>query len=230
MRLRTSEQEQRVKWSVEGWQRMNFVTATLAEEEHDPKVISKRWTAFVKALKRRHYPQLRSIRVLQKHPGGHGWHIHALLDRFIPSQIMLELAAECGLGRMDFKMVSGEARERSVAYVVRYICRDMKGRWKIPALKGVRLLTASGARFKGEHWWRRFRDLVITDTGQLSRRLLQNMLEIRHAGNAAFKTRRGQTSPLQMGQLLCVATAQDVEAWQRAVEERRPGWLAMCGV
>jgi hypothetical protein len=153
MRLRTDEQEERVLWSVKEWNRMNFVTATIAIEEHDPKVISRCWTSFIKALKRWYFPNLRAIRVLQKHPGGHGWHIHALLDRFIPHSIMLKVAEECGLGRMDFKMVSGEDRQKAVRYIVRYVCRDMRHRWKTPEARGVRLLTASGHLRAAKRWW-----------------------------------------------------------------------------
>ncbi len=226
MRLRTSEQEERLEWSVEEWSRMNFVTATLVEEEHDPKVISRRWTAFIKELKRRHCPGLRAIRILQDHPGGHGWHIHALLDRFIPHSIMLKVAEECGLGRMDFKMVSGEDRQRRVRYVVRYLCRDMMDRWKNPALKGVRLLTASGHLRAAKRWWVRLCDLTIIDTGELARRLLQTMLEIRHAGSIAFGMWRGRTIPLRMEDLLRFATGEDILAWEKECALRRDEWLA----
>jgi len=74
MKLNTGDQEWRVLLSVKSWGRMNFVTVTLPEQEDDPKVISQRFTAWVKDLKRFWCPGLRVIRSLQEHPGGHGWH------------------------------------------------------------------------------------------------------------------------------------------------------------
>lgn len=225
MRLNTQEQGERITWSVKSWNRMNFVTATLAEREHDPKVISRRWTAFIKALQRYHAPNLQVIRVLQKHPGGHGWHIHALMDRFIPAKIMLNLAKDSGLGRINFQMVSGEDRDRSINYMVRYICRDMKKRWKDPALKGVRLLTASGSLRASKRWWVRLCDMTIIDTKEKARHLLQTMLELRYAGSCIFKTWRGRTIPVRMVDLLRITTAEDILAWHKECDARLADWL-----
>lgn len=175
MRLSPDEQAERVMWSIKSWNRLNFVTATIPEEEHDPQVISYRWTQFIKRLRRFYFPTLRSIRVLQRHPGGHGWHIHALLDRYIPSSIMLRVAEECGLGRMDFQMVSRKKRQEAVQYVCRYVTRSMRKR--AGGLRHVRLLTASGHLHCAVRWWRRYVDCKIESSYTRLRASLCGVLE-----------------------------------------------------
>lgn len=174
MRLTASEQAERVSWSVKSWNRLNFLTGTLAEAEDDPKVISKRWSVFVSEL-RRVIPGLRSIRVLQKHPGGHGWHVHALFDRRIPSGLLLRKAELAGLGRMDFQMVSGERRQDVVQYVTRYVCRDLRKRTK--EARGVRLLTASGHLRCVVRWWVRYVDCHIESPMNALRQSLLSVCE-----------------------------------------------------
>jgi hypothetical protein len=225
MRLRTDEQQWRIEQSVKDWPRMNFVTATIEDEVHDPKVISARWTALIKRLRRRHFPDLKSIRVLQKHPRGHGWHIHALLDRFIPAKILLEAGRKCSLGRMSFEMVSGEARQRSIHYVVRYIVRDMKERWQEKALKGVRLLTASGHLRARKRWWLRLDDLEIEDTGNNARALLER-LAVMHGCLTRTRTGRG-FPPMRLEDLLPAVSPEVLERWRRTCnsEPNKYGWV-----
>lgn len=176
MKLTPDEQAERVMWSIKDWNRLNFVTATIAEEEQDPRVISYRWTQFIKRLRRFYFPTLRSIRVLQHHPRGHGWHIHALFDRYIPSSIMLRVAEECGLGRMDFQMVSRQKRQKAVQYVCRYVTRGMRKRAGA-GLRHVRLLTASGHLQCAVRWWRRYVDCYIESPYARLRASLCGVLE-----------------------------------------------------
>lgn len=211
MRLTTDEQEQRVRWSVEDWKRMVFVTATLEEECHDPKVISLRWTEFIKGLKRKGFSDLQCVRVLQEHEGGHGWHVHALIDRFIPFSVSKPLERKCGLGRSSWDWVTAGDRQKRISYLMRYICRDMKRRRKNPALKGVRLLTASGCLSGEKRWWRRYCDLIVEDSAAEFRKALQNRLELTCANRLVFRTYRGRTIPLRTTDLLQVASGDDIE-------------------
>jgi len=158
MKLTASEQGERLSWSVKGWNRMNFVTATLRESDPDPRTISERWRLFSFYL-RRLYPGLRVVRVLQKHPGGHGWHVHALMDRYIPASVAWRQAELAGLGRIDLRMVSKEKRQNAIQYVVRYVTRDLRKRDK--STRGVRLLTAAGHLRCAVRWWKRYVDLTI---------------------------------------------------------------------
>ena len=210
MKLRAEDQEWRVLQSVKSWNRMNFITVTLIEQEDDPKVISSRFTAWVKDLRRFYCPGLRVIRVLQEFEKGHGWHIHALFDRFIPDSIMNRVGEACGLGRLDFRMVSHEDRERSIAYIVRYITRDMRNRWKNPALKGVRLLTASGHLKSSVRWWLRLADITIIDTGNESRKVLQCLHEIR---GRVFRFKNGRHRPMRLADLIHLSSPEIIKEW-----------------
>jgi hypothetical protein len=235
MRLTSDEHEQRVKWSVQNWKDMVFVTATLREQTPDPSLISTRWTAFIKALKRSHFADLRSVRVLQEHAGGHGWHIHALIDRYVPLSISKRLEAEAGLGRTRWDWISNDQRDRCIRYLIRYICRDMKHRRKRPELKHVRLLTASGSlssKDKGgrnsqrERWWRRYRDLVVVDSANEFRQALQRRLEIVGNAHLKFRTHRGRSIPMRTTDLLMIATHEDIE-WARRDSAERTERLLM---
>ena len=210
MRLNTDDQAWRVKGSVKDWEHMNFITTTLREEESDPKVISRCFTDWVKALKRYHCPDLRVVRAIQKHPGGHGWHIHALFDRFIPAAILLKYADDCGLGRTSFDMVVGKDRDRSIDYLVRYITRDMKERWKNPETKGVRLLTASGNRKAGASWWWRLAEIKILDSGNEARKVLQGLFEIR---GCRFTFKNGRRRPMKIDELIYYSSPEILEKW-----------------
>lgn len=156
MNLNANDQSQRLKWSVSSWNRMAFVTATIPETENDPSIILSRWSSFSDRL-RKTYPGLRIVRVLQRHEGGHGWHVHALFDRFVPSGLMLHFASLAGLGRLDFRMVSRSSRERVISYVCRYLTRDLRKRDAVP--RGCRLLAAAGN--VGRNWWVRVRDCRV---------------------------------------------------------------------
>lgn len=167
MKLCASEQSERVSWSVKTWNRINFVTATLREETQDHSVISRKWYAWMKILKRR-YPGIRVIRVLQKHPGGHGWHVHALVDRYLPAKVAWATAAQAGLGRIDMQMVSGHERHNTISYLVRYLTRDAK---KLRG-SGIRMMTATGNLRCKESWWVRVVDCFVKSTISVYRRSL----------------------------------------------------------
>lgn len=144
---------------------MVFFTATLAEQEHDPKVISECWRYFTDTLRKR-YPGLRIVRVLQKHPKGHGWHVHALFDRVLPARVLLHLASLAGLGRCNFQLVDQQRRQNVVEYCARYITRDLRKRDK--SCKGVRLITVAGNLRCAVAWWIRICDIKIeTNAGRL---------------------------------------------------------------
>jgi hypothetical protein len=149
---------------------MMFLTATLAEQENDPHVISDCWRHFVKLLRESYGKRVKIVRVLQVHPGGHGWHVHAVCDQYIPASFILRYASAAGLGRMDFRMISGDSRQRVCDYLARYISRDLRKRCKLA--KGVRLVTASGSLGCAVRWWVRLSDMTIEqDSGRLMKSL-----------------------------------------------------------
>lgn len=95
--------------------------ATTAQQR--PEVLH-RVQLFVKRLRRR-VPRLKWLAVLEWHPGGHGWHVHMVVDRFLPKA----LVAECwGHGFVDARLIrpksgaGGRAAVRQAAtYVAKYL-------------------------------------------------------------------------------------------------------------
>ena len=170
MTLNSQDQADRINWSVKNWNRLNFITATLPFAESNPHVIASRWSYFVRLFRVGYGRKVRFIRVLQKHPGGHGWHVHALADQYIPAAVILHYASLAGLGRMDFQMVSGSDRQKVCGYLARYISRDLRKRDK--SAKGVRMVTASGSLGSVPRWWVRVKDMIIEqDFSRLSKSL-----------------------------------------------------------
>jgi hypothetical protein len=78
---------------------------------------------FVKRLRRR-CPRVRYLWVLELHPGGHGWHVHMLTDRYISKSL---LADTWGLGFVDARMIRGSgptAAKNAGRYAAKYVAKD----------------------------------------------------------------------------------------------------------
>jgi hypothetical protein len=83
---------------------------------------------FVKRLRRR-VRGVRYLWVLELHPGGHGWHVHMLIDRWLPKDL---LSTVWGHGFVDVRRVrtqkdgdSGTAAARRAAhYVAKYVAKS----------------------------------------------------------------------------------------------------------
>jgi len=204
MKLNASEQGERLGWSIKSWSRMNFVTATLPQAESNPRVISEAWRNFAWDLRRHYAKGLRIVRVLQKHPGGHGWHVHAVFDRYIPASVILKYAALSGLGRMDFRMVANRDRQKVCEYLTRYITRDLRKRDK--AAKGVRMVTASGSLRVARRWWVRLKDVQIEQTISILRRSL--ILCCEQAGMTLTKW-------VGIAEILSMAPVEVVDKWRK---------------
>lgn len=111
-------------------------------------------------------------------------------------------------------MVSHKDREKSIGYIVRYISRDMKNRWKNPALKGVRLLTASGHLKSSVRWWVRLADITIIDTGNEARKVLQCLHEIH---GRVFRFKNGRHRPMKIGDLIHPSSPEILQKWQSII-------------
>lgn len=79
---------------------------------------------FVKRVHRR-LPGLKYVAVLEWHPGGHGWHVHMVVNRFVPKRLVGEL---WGHGFVDTRLIRprGDATEvagarKAAAYVAKYL-------------------------------------------------------------------------------------------------------------
>jgi hypothetical protein len=122
--------------------------ATVAEDR--PGVVRK-VQAFTRRLRVR-FPRLRWLAVLEWHPGGHGWHVHMVVDRFVAKTTLADLWSH---GFVDARRISvkgdsssAQARSRAASYVAKYVAK--------PAGEGA------PAHVKGDH--RYLRPLGMTWT------------------------------------------------------------------
>lgn len=98
--------------------------ATTADER--PMVV-RRVQAFTRRCRNR-WPSLRWLAVLEWHPGGHGWHVHMVVDRWVPKQLLADL---WGWGFVDARRIAvrGDsttmaATRKAAAYVAKYVSKD----------------------------------------------------------------------------------------------------------
>jgi len=115
-----------------------LVTLTYREGQHDRAAVKADWSGFARKLRAR-WPDLAWVRVLELHPGGHGWHIHAAVSRYVPKA---ELAALWGRGFVDVRRLrsgSGPASREDARRAARYVAKYVAKAW------------ADGDRRPGEH-------------------------------------------------------------------------------
>jgi len=104
-------------------------TLTLAEQTYDhqrPEVV-RRVQGFTRRL-RRSYPRLVWLAVLEWHPGGHGWHVHMVVDRYVPKDTIRRL---WGWGHVDARRITVkgdsttlQATRKAASYVAKYVTKD----------------------------------------------------------------------------------------------------------
>lgn len=132
----------RVKWSCEmmtkGGRRLRFLTLTVPEHGLPLKVVQARFRAlrnswFVRGLLKGHD----YICVYEKHPNGHGWHIHIVLNRFVPIREFRLIAERCGFGRIHIELCGSEIGK----YISKYISKTLQER--PDDCKGLRLINVS---------------------------------------------------------------------------------------
>lgn len=78
------------------------------------------WSAFIHDLQQNYYGGfLQGLRVLEIHPGGHGLHYHALLNKRIPVDLVRKVKKKYGFGR-DHVII---ANVRSGQYLAKYLTK-----------------------------------------------------------------------------------------------------------
>lgn len=90
--------------------------------QHNRDDVVKDVQHFVKRLRRR--VKVRYVWVLELHPGGHGWHVHMLLDRYVSKGLLGEV---WGHGFVDARMIrgpKGEAAKSAGRYAAKYLAKD----------------------------------------------------------------------------------------------------------
>lgn len=81
------------------------------------------------------------VEVLEKHPGGHGWHIHAVVSSRIPVKDFRPVVEHHGFGRFHIVLCNRHL-ERICRYLSKYIGKNLR-LLRDPDTKGVRLVNVS---------------------------------------------------------------------------------------
>lgn len=128
-----------------------FWTLTCPDEVHDPREFSYRWNKLRTRLMKE-FPQLRGLRVYEYHPGGHGIHMHLVVNCFLPAAKMWRICAAAGFGHIDVRKCDGDA-EDVARYLTKYITKAGTEEWH-------------GTRVFGTFGWKgtqtRLRDIEVT--------------------------------------------------------------------
>lgn len=108
---------------------------------HDREMAEACWHTFWQRVGRC-WPQMKGLKVIQDHPGGHGAHFHVLLDRYLPMGVLLRMGEDLGFGHMWVQRVKGGdiALAKVVEYVSKYISRRADVAWA-----GARMWARFGA-------------------------------------------------------------------------------------
>jgi len=108
-----------------------------------PRTALQRWNVLRGAL-RREFPQLKGIRVIEMHPGGHGAHIHMVTNCYMRVERVRLLALAREFGRIHVKLWIGEV-EDAANNLSQYVSKG-EG---YDDLAGVRLVGHVGLQGKG---------------------------------------------------------------------------------
>lgn len=127
------------------------------------KQASRRWSAFAKDLVRE--LGVFGIRVYELHDE-HGLHIHWLIDRFVPVQIVRLIATRHGFGRIHAKRCGKWVGD----YLAKYLSKEVRA----ACLKGKRLWAGFGSGT-----WCRVKDINVRSwLGDEYRRLRKDVQNI----------------------------------------------------
>ena len=133
--------EKLFEWSVSG---VYFWTSTFGEVL-TVKEASLRWSAFAKDLVRE--LGVFGVRVYELHDE-HGLHIHWLVDRFLPVQIVRRVAERHGFGRIHVRRCGKWVGD----YLAKYLSKEIRA----ACLKGKRLWAGFG-----KATWCRVKDINV---------------------------------------------------------------------
>jgi hypothetical protein len=108
------------------WQpgfRVYFWTFTFAAVHSDWEAM-RMFSAFLNHLRKTIGGDWSGVRVAELHPGGHGVHFHALLDRRLDVHIVRRVGRCYGIGRIHVEVAHGE---ESVKYLAKYLSKQREG-------------------------------------------------------------------------------------------------------
>jgi len=107
-----------------------LATFTYRDGTHDRAQVVRDWRRFARLLRAR-WPELAWVRVLELHPSGHGYHVHAGLNRGFPNERRdRALARLWGHGFVDLRKLRGKQGGREDAraaarYLAKYATKDV---------------------------------------------------------------------------------------------------------
>lgn len=132
----------RIRWSVEmmcnGGFRLRFLTLTVPEDGLPLKVVTSRFRALRSTrFMRSFFRRCQYVCVYEKHPQGHGWHIHIVINRYLDINALRCLALRYGFGRLHIELCGKEIGK----YVAKYVSKTMSQR--PDDCKGLRLCNVS---------------------------------------------------------------------------------------
>ncbi len=67
------------------------------------------------------------VMVLERHSGGHGYHIHAVIDKWLDVNIFRHFLNSFGFGRFQIVLVRGKV-DRVVSYLSKYVSKSLRSR------------------------------------------------------------------------------------------------------
>jgi len=120
---------------------IHFWTLT-TPEKGEVEEISDRWHSF-STMMARHFrgrKLWRGLRVYERHPKGHGWHVHFVVPNFLPIALVRSVAEGAGFGRIHVWRDESADPEQISRYLLKYLA---KGR-KDPECLGTRIYGTFG--------------------------------------------------------------------------------------
>lgn len=125
-------------WTIEsmlaGKRRCYLWTLTTPDVCSLAEVVS-RFASMWDSLRKR-YPRLTVVRVFERHPGGHGWHVHFVCASHLWVGWVRRYAERAGFGRINAKRI----RADRASYVAKYLNKG----YREPEARGRRLWEVCG--------------------------------------------------------------------------------------
>lgn len=102
--------------------RIRFLTLT-TPDICTAREVMYRWRLLVNSIYWRSH-KIRYVMVLEKHGGGHGYHIHAVIDKWLDVNIFRHFLNSFGFGRFQLVLVRGKVG-RVCQYLAKYVSKSL---------------------------------------------------------------------------------------------------------
>lgn len=126
-----------------------------------PAELSKRFRSFQTKWIKARMPSLVAFRVMEKHPKGHGWHLHFCTPHRYDVRDVRTFATRAGFGRINVIEIPAS----QAAYVIKYLVkalRQERGGSRLWACLGFQGYTASNMKITDTFWQDVFQPTIQT--------------------------------------------------------------------